>query len=52
MNISGIIKNFADLKRRTGNVTLKASFLKFVEVPDGNYIILGGSLGILVDTVA
>ena len=37
INISRIIKNFADLKRRTGNVTLKVPFVEFVEVPDGNY---------------
>ena len=37
INISGIIKNFADLKRRTVNVTLKVPFVEFVEVPDGNY---------------
>ena len=40
------------LEKAHSNVTLKVSFLKFVEVPDGNYIILGGSLGILVDKVA
>ena len=42
-DISGIIINFADLKRRTGNVTLKVPLLnlsKFLMV-----IILGWSLG-------
>ena len=31
---------------------IKVPFVKFVEFPDGNYIILGGSPGILVDKVA
>ena len=40
------------LEKEHGQVTLKVPFVKFVEFPDGNYIILGGSLGILVDKVA
>ena len=40
------------LEKVTGNVTLKVPFVKFVKVLDGNFIILGGSLGILVDKVA
>ena len=37
VNIYGIIKNFADLERHTGNVTLKIPFAEFVEVLDSNY---------------
>ena len=50
VNINGIIKNFAYLKRGTGKVTLKVPFAEFVEVP--MVIILGRSLGILADKVA
>ena len=37
VNISVIVKNFTDLKGRTGNVTLEIPFTEFVEVPDGDY---------------
>ena len=40
------------LEKAHGQVTLKVHFFKYVEFPDGNHIILGGSLGILVDKVA
>ena len=37
VNVSGIVKNFTDLKGRTGNVTLEIPFTEFVKVPDGDY---------------